>query len=114
MLVKAAPIKIVTIPRLELLAGLLEANLSKNVNENLDDFEGKNEGSYFWGDAKVALFWINNGDKDRYRQFVQNRVIRIRELTDNLPWYHVPGDDNPADLPTRGISIRRKRANGFA
>ena len=107
---RIAPIKIVTIPRLELLAGLLGANLWINVNENLDDFEGKNEGSYFWGDAKVALFWINNGDQDRYRQ---NRVIRIRELTDNLPWYHVPGDDNPADLPTRGIFPRELVNNTF-
>ena len=101
---RITPQRKITIPRLELLGGLLGANLWNNVNKILTGFENLDHESYFWGDAKVALFWINNGDEDRYKEFVRNRVIKIRSITSSIPWNHVPGEENPADLPTRGIN----------
>ncbi|XP_045457572.1 uncharacterized protein LOC123667774 [Melitaea cinxia] len=37
--------------------------------------------------------------------FVQNRVAEIHELTGELPWRHVSGKHNPADLVSRGMAL---------
>ena len=36
--------------------------------------------------------------------FVQNRVRKIKNSTTLIHWFHVPGDQNPADCASRGIS----------
>ena len=52
-----------------------------------------------WLDSTVALHWIRvNGE---FKQFVANRVRKIREK-DYIQWRHVPSQDNPADLGSRG------------
>ena len=55
-------------------------------------------------DSKVALFWIK-GYEHEWRQFVENRVTEIRQLTPVKQWRHCPGVDNPVDLPSRGADI---------
>ena len=57
-------------------------------------------------DSKVALFWIKGHDKE-WRQFVENRVREIRQLTPVNVWKHCPGIDNPADLPSRGAKLSK-------
>ena len=52
-------------------------------------------------DSTVALSWIRS-TKKRYKQYVENRVKEIRQIADVEDWYHVPGKDNPADLPSLG------------
>jgi len=52
-------------------------------------------------DAEVVLNWIQR-DNRVYKQFVQNRVKEVRLNTDKNDWYHVPGIENAADLPSRG------------
>ncbi|GFW18203.1 uncharacterized protein TNCV_4007431 [Trichonephila clavipes] len=37
------------------------------------------------------------------KTFVQNRVAKIQELYHNQLWRHVPSDQNPADLVSRGV-----------
>ena len=54
-------------------------------------------------DSKVALYWILGYDKE-WKQFVQNRVCEIRKLLPTARWKHCRGQDNLADLPSRGIS----------
>ena len=57
---------------------------------------------YCWLDSFVALHWIRgNGE---YWQFVANRVKKIKYHEIN-EWRHVPTDQNPADLGTRGGSV---------
>ena len=57
-------------------------------------------------DLQVALYWIIEKDKE-WKQFVQNRVIEIRELISATctSWRHCPGAQNPADIPSRGVSL---------
>ena len=42
--------------------------------------------------------------RGEYRQFVSNRVKKIREH-ERLEWHHVPTGQNPADLGSRGGNV---------
>ena len=102
---RVAPIDKQSIPRLELLSCLILARLLKDVQEALrHELELKD--SVCWTDSKVALFWIKN-EGGEWKQFVQNRVIEIRNLVSPNSWRHCPGKDNPADIPSRGINPSR-------
>ena len=67
--------KDLTTPRLELVTAHMAANLVINMKNGLKDLPEPT--IYGWLDSTVALHWIlGNG---QYRQFVANRVCKIRE-----------------------------------
>ena len=90
-----------TIPRLELVAGHMAVNLAVNVRNALEGFKMA-ENIHCCLDSSVALHWLN--DDGQYRQFVANRVNKIRSHP-NVLWRHVPTAENPADLGSRGGSV---------
>ena len=97
---RVAPVRSVTLPRLELLSALLGARLLSFVLEALkltDRVEYR-----CWTDSTVALAWIQ-GNPLKLTKFVANRVVEIQKLTNSQYWSHCPGELNPADLLTRGI-----------
>ena len=98
---RVAPMKKLTIPRLELLGCLLLAKLIRAVLTAVQD-EIEIKQIYCWTDSKIAYYWIVQTEK-QWKQWVETRVNKIRNLLPVNCWNHVPGDKNPADLGTREI-----------
>ncbi|GFX49238.1 integrase catalytic domain-containing protein [Trichonephila clavipes] len=96
---RVAPVKTVTIPRLELLACLIGARLLSTVINDLKLYDVK---IYYWADSTTALCWIQR--QQNWGTFVQNRVQEICSLTSPAMWRHIPGTLNAADFVSRGCS----------
>ena len=97
---RVAPLKITTIPRLELTAAVVSAKVDVMLQEELNYANLK---QFFWTDSKVVLGYINN-DAKRFHTFVANRVQIIRSNTDTKKWRHIDTKNNPADHASRGLS----------
>ncbi|XP_076294560.1 uncharacterized protein LOC143215865 [Lasioglossum baleicum] len=97
---RVAPIKPITIPRLELSAALLLAKQVAHIRAALDI---ETIPTHLWTDSSVALAWIRS-PPSRWKDFVRNRVADIHRLAPHAYWHHVPGTCNPADLASRGVS----------
>ena len=97
---RLAPLKRVTIPRLELTAAKLAVKIDTMLKEEL---EIKLQKSVFWTDSTSVLRYINNKDK-RFHTFVANRITAIHEGSDPEQWKYVPTKSNPADDASRGMS----------
>ncbi|XP_054745714.1 uncharacterized protein LOC129250098 [Anastrepha obliqua] len=95
---RVAPTTEITLPRLELCAALMAAELMSAVN-NILNLPSANV--YCWSDSTIALAWIA-GEPSRWNVFVANRVAKIQQLTKTFSWNHVPTDQNPADIVSRG------------
>lgn len=98
---RVAPIRKLTIPRLELLAATIGARLFAQTIEKMTE----NYNSYFWSDSTTVISWIQRSED--WGTFVHNRVVEIRTLTSEDRWRHVPGSCNPADLASRGCSPKQ-------
>ncbi|XP_064470182.1 uncharacterized protein LOC135384930 [Ornithodoros turicata] len=100
---RIAPLKTVTLPRLELLVCLLAARLFKSICDVIPALQSR---VTLWTDSQIALHWIKNGKMTQSQnpQFVEGRSREVRQLTDPARWCHCDAKSNPADLLTRGIT----------
>lgn len=98
---RLAPLKPVTIPRMELSAAVLSTRLDTMFREEL---EFTVDESIYWTDSTCVLRYVENEDK-RYQTFVANRVSAIRERSSPVQWRYVETKLNPADDASRGISV---------
>ncbi|GFT46727.1 uncharacterized protein TNCV_1316841 [Trichonephila clavipes] len=98
---RVAPLKELSIPRLELLACNIGAILADSVKK---DLKLENIELFFWSDSMDVLYWIKR--EGMWMSFVFNRVNEIRRLSEASSWKFVPGILNPADIPSRGCSVK--------
>ena len=102
-----APLKCMTMPRMELVAATLSVKISVLLKKELQ-IPIKKE--MFWTDSEAVLAYIRNEAK-RFKIFVANRT----ELIKALRWFHVSSKQNPADM-LQGVltyAIKTKLKNGF-
>ena len=99
---RLAPVKSVSIPRLELMAAVMATNIDEMLKREL---KVNTAASYFWSDSMAVLGYIRNRDK-KFDVFVANRLSKIHETTTVGQWKHVPTDQNPADDASRGIKSK--------
>ncbi|KFM62154.1 hypothetical protein X975_06179, partial [Stegodyphus mimosarum] len=103
---RVAPLKPLTLPRLELMGALLSAKLGTSIVKVLK----LQLSCFFWTDSKVTLFWIKDCAK-KFKLFVKNRIQEIQNLTSPENWHYCPGKSNPADLASRGAKLHELKNN---
>ena len=98
---RVAPIaKQESVARLELSACQLGVSLVQKVGAAM----GIQKSSMtFWTDSSTCLYWLHT--RELLTTYVANRVCFILDNTQPTQWKHVPTQENPADIPTRGSPI---------
>lgn len=104
---RVAPVKKVTIPRLELLGAVMAVELWAYVS---DACHLGHVPVWFWTDSMIVLHWLAK-DSRSLKPFVANRVSSILKLSELRQWQHIPGEDNPADLVSRGSTVAMLQAS---
>ena len=99
---RLAPLKTVSIPRLELMAATLAVQADQMLKPNL---EVDLTDTVFWTDSLSVLYMINNASK-KFPVFVANRLSKIEGASDPKQWRYVESKFNPADDASRGISTK--------
>ena len=99
---RVAPIKPISIPRLELTAAVVSVNVTRMLKSELDV---DNVQWYYYTDSEIVIGYINN-DARRFHVYVGNRVQHIRDRSSPEEWFHVPGKENPADEASRGLTAK--------
>jgi hypothetical protein len=104
---RVAPLRLLTIPRLELSGAVLACRLAATVKNEL---RIKVDKSLFWTYSTTVLRWINSRSC-RFHTFVANRIGEILEKTQENQWRHVPTKINPADDCSRGVDASELSAD---
>ncbi|GFY02115.1 integrase catalytic domain-containing protein [Trichonephila clavipes] len=97
---RVAPVKPITIPRLEFCACVL---LSQLLEEVLHSLTLPIQQIMLCTDSNIVLAWIQRSP-EQLKTFIDNRIKIIQRLTQNCQWNHVSSNENPADLISRGLN----------
>lgn len=100
---RLAPLKGLSIPRLELLAAKLAASLIGPLANSIGI-----KTFHCWSDSMNVICWIRSEVKS-LKMYVANRVDSILLTTKVEDWNYVNTLENPADIASRGTTIPELR-----
>ncbi|XP_071149289.1 uncharacterized protein [Mytilus edulis] len=95
---RVAPLKQITIPKLELMGAVIGARLLDYIGKNIHFSI-----AFLWTDSQIVLQWMNTTKP--LNVFTRNRVQEIKKLTEKYQWKYCPTNSNPADLLSRGVDF---------
>ena len=99
---RVAPLKQVSIPRMELTAASVAVKVDQMIKREL---ELPVKETYFWTDSQTVLRYIHNTTA-RFQTFVANRLAVIQDGSTPDQWHYVKSSLNPADLCSRGMKVQ--------
>ncbi|XP_067660612.1 uncharacterized protein [Haliotis asinina] len=94
---RLAPVKTVSIPRLELTAATVAVHIGQL------QLDTKPDSVTYYTDSTTVLHYINSEQK-RFPIFVANRVKVIRDFSKPDQWKYIDSKTNPADIASRGVT----------
>ncbi|CAA9998760.1 unnamed protein product [Nesidiocoris tenuis] len=97
---RIAPIKIESVPRLELLGAELLGKVFQKIRPLFPHIPVERQLAL--SDSTIALSWLTAEPAPVWKVFVGNRVAKTLENVPKDCWRHVRTDENPADLASRG------------
>ncbi|XP_074652910.1 uncharacterized protein LOC141907195 [Tubulanus polymorphus] len=102
---RVAPVKQLSIPQLELVAGVIASRLAKFILDAI----GTPKKLFAWSDNQSVLYRLQS-DKS-LKSFELNRITEIKSQVPDAVWGYCPSSENPADVLTRGCTASELRCN---
>ena len=99
-----------SIPRLELASAVVLTNMMQHARKIYPEISDQD--ITLFTDSANVLFWLYSGHLS-WKPFVAHQLKKIRKSTDVNCWRHIDTKENPADLASRGETLKNLIKSDF-